>query len=225
MYSAIDMALDKLEKQIKKIMKQAKKDGIVNIGGLLNLLEALAGGDLAEVRARGKLQRRFTLVDQIAADAEVSVVDRVRAGDDAVVQFGVVRLLRSALAAMPRGSQMRLAEAAGMTPEEMTKATLDTVAATELRDAYIRLVVSRGVGDLGIDPNKCPRPTIVIIVGSIALYPEEMYTTGISLITSSVPRMLRPPRASAIRNAPIAPMPAASVGEKVRLSGQKSSAP
>jgi branched-chain amino acid aminotransferase len=74
-------------------------------------------------------------------------------------------------------------------PEEMTQATLDTVAANGLRDAYIRLVVSRGPGDLGIDPEKCTKPSVVIIVGSIALYPEELYRTGISIVTSSVPRI------------------------------------
>jgi len=77
----------------------------------------------------------------------------------------------------------------GMTRAEMIKATLDTVAAADLRDAYIRLVVSRGKGDLGIDPAKCPKPTIVIIVGSISLYPEELYATGISVVTSSIPRI------------------------------------
>jgi branched-chain amino acid aminotransferase len=77
----------------------------------------------------------------------------------------------------------------GMTPDEMIATTLSTVAATELRDAYIRLVVSRGMGDLGIDPKKCPKPTVAIIVGSITLYPEELYATGIRVVTSSVPRI------------------------------------
>jgi branched-chain amino acid aminotransferase len=76
-----------------------------------------------------------------------------------------------------------------MSRQEMTRTTLNTVAATNLRDAYIRLVISRGMGDLGIDPAKCPNPTVVIIVGSITLYPEEFYETGISLVTSSVPRI------------------------------------
>jgi branched-chain amino acid aminotransferase len=76
-----------------------------------------------------------------------------------------------------------------MSHQEMTQTILDTVAATNLQDAYIRLVVSRGMGDLGIDPEKCPKPTVVIIVGSIALYPEEFYETGISLVTSSIPRI------------------------------------
>ncbi len=69
------------------------------------------------------------------------------------------------------------------------KATLKTVAANQKRDAYIRLVVSRGVGDLGIDPSKCPEPTVVIIVDTIALYPQEIYDKGISLITASTRRI------------------------------------
>jgi branched-chain amino acid aminotransferase len=76
-----------------------------------------------------------------------------------------------------------------MSREELTQATLDTIAANGLRNAYVRLVVSRGPGDLGIDPQNCDRPTIVIIVGSIKLYAEEMYRTGIPIITSSVTRI------------------------------------
>ncbi len=73
--------------------------------------------------------------------------------------------------------------------QELTQATLDTVAANGMRDAYIRLVISRGPGDLGIDPTSCKKPSLVIIVGSITLYPDEMYRTGIALVTSSVPRI------------------------------------
>jgi len=73
--------------------------------------------------------------------------------------------------------------------DEFIKAVLETVAANGKRDAYIRLVVSRGVGDLGIDPSKCPEPTVVIIVDTIALYPQEIYDKGISLITASTRRI------------------------------------
>jgi branched-chain amino acid aminotransferase len=73
--------------------------------------------------------------------------------------------------------------------EEMTQATIDTVAASELQDCYIRLVISRGKGDLGIDPSKCPKPTVVIIVDTISLYPDELYEKGVPLITASVPRL------------------------------------
>jgi branched-chain amino acid aminotransferase len=70
----------------------------------------------------------------------------------------------------------------------MIQATVDTVAANERKDAYIRLVVSRGPGDLGIDPANCKKATVVIIVDAIALYPQELYDNGISLVTASVRR-------------------------------------
>jgi len=76
-----------------------------------------------------------------------------------------------------------------MTVEELEQATLDTIAANQKRDAYIRLVVSRGEGDLGIDPASCGRPTLIIIVAQITLYPAEFYENGISLITASTRRI------------------------------------
>ena len=76
-----------------------------------------------------------------------------------------------------------------MSIEELEEATVETVAANNMRDAYIRLVVSRGVGDLGIDPDKCPEPTLFIIVSTISLYPPEFYEKGISLITASTRRI------------------------------------
>ena len=60
----------------------------------------------------------------------------------------------------------------GMSPEALTQAVLDTVAVNEKRDAYVRLVVSRGPGDLGIDPANCTHSTVVIIVAQIKLYPQ-----------------------------------------------------
>jgi branched-chain amino acid aminotransferase len=71
----------------------------------------------------------------------------------------------------------------------MEQTTIDTVAANGMRDAYIRLVVTRGVGDLGIDPDKCVIPTIFIIVSTISLYPPKFYEEGIPLITASTRRI------------------------------------
>lgn len=76
-----------------------------------------------------------------------------------------------------------------ITRDELRQATLDAVAANRMQDAYIRLVISRGKGDLGIDPFKCKKATVVIIVDTIKLYPEEFYSNGIRLITSSIPRI------------------------------------
>jgi branched-chain amino acid aminotransferase len=76
-----------------------------------------------------------------------------------------------------------------MSPQELTQVTLDTVAANGLRDVYIRLIVSRGTGDLGIDPAKCKKATVVIIVDKITLFPAEYYEKGTSIITSAVRRI------------------------------------
>jgi branched-chain amino acid aminotransferase len=72
--------------------------------------------------------------------------------------------------------------------KSLEEAVVATLRANRLRDAYIRLVVTRGEGDLGLDPRKCERPTIFIITDKIALYPKEYYAKGLSLITSSIKR-------------------------------------
>jgi len=72
-----------------------------------------------------------------------------------------------------------------LSPKEFKQAMYDTMAANDLTDAYIRAVVTRGVGDLGLDPRKCPKPTVFIITASIELYPEEFYQKGLDLITAS----------------------------------------
>jgi branched-chain amino acid aminotransferase len=64
-----------------------------------------------------------------------------------------------------------------------------TVKANGFADCYIRLVVTRGEGTLGIDPYKCPRPCVFIIADLISVYPKELYEKGISVITASVIRM------------------------------------
>lgn len=72
--------------------------------------------------------------------------------------------------------------------DEMEEIVLETLRKNELRDAYIRLVVTRGKGDLGLDPDKCPKPTIFVIADKIALYPEKHYERGLELITASTRR-------------------------------------
>lgn len=66
---------------------------------------------------------------------------------------------------------------------EISDATLETCRQNGLTDGYIRLVVTRGIGDLGLSPWLCPTPSIFIIASKIALYPEEHYTTGLSIVT------------------------------------------
>jgi len=75
-----------------------------------------------------------------------------------------------------------------MTFEEMEKATVDTVAANGLRDGYIRLVVTRGVGSLGLNPYQCPKASVFIIAANIKLYPAEAYQNGLKLITCATRR-------------------------------------
>lgn len=70
-------------------------------------------------------------------------------------------------------------------PEKMQKIVIDTCKKNNIHDGYIRLVVTRGMGDLGIDPRKCPVPTVICIAANIVLYPEEMYTNGLPIITAT----------------------------------------
>ena len=72
--------------------------------------------------------------------------------------------------------------------EDMEEAVLETLRRNQLHAAYIRLVVTRGVGDLGLDPDKCPVPTIFVIADKITLYPQHFYEDGLEIITVSVRR-------------------------------------
>lgn len=72
--------------------------------------------------------------------------------------------------------------------EEMEEATLKTVGANGLRDGYIRLVVTRGVGSLGLNPYQCPKASVFIIASTIKLYPAEHYDNGLKLITCATRR-------------------------------------
>lgn len=75
-----------------------------------------------------------------------------------------------------------------MAPAELTRATRDTVAANGLDDGYVRLVVTRGAGTLGLDPRRTANPQIIIIADTITLYPGEVYEQGLKLITASTIR-------------------------------------
>ncbi len=72
--------------------------------------------------------------------------------------------------------------------QEMEAAVLETLRRNNLYDAYIRLIVTRGVGDLGLDPDNCPRPTIIVITDKIALYPQKFYEDGLEIVTVSTRR-------------------------------------
>jgi branched-chain amino acid aminotransferase len=81
-----------------------------------------------------------------------------------------------------------------LTKKEMEKAIVDTLKVNKLNDGYIRVVVTRGVGDLGLDPRKCyGHPTVIIITDKITLYPKELYNKGMEIIT--VPTVRNNPEA------------------------------
>ena len=75
-----------------------------------------------------------------------------------------------------------------MTIEQLADATNQTVAKNNLEDGYIRLVVTRGSGPLGLDPFKCTDPQIIIIADTITLYPDAMYRDGLDLVTAATIR-------------------------------------
>ena len=72
--------------------------------------------------------------------------------------------------------------------EEITKAVYDTLRANNIADGYIRLVVTRGAGTLGLDPNRTSDPQVIIITDYISLYPRELYEKGLEIVTVSVVR-------------------------------------
>jgi len=76
-----------------------------------------------------------------------------------------------------------------MSEEELAVALHAVLKVNKLKDGYIRLVVTRGKGDLGLDPRKCPKPTVIIIADSIALYPEEFYEKGLEVVTAATRRI------------------------------------
>lgn len=75
-----------------------------------------------------------------------------------------------------------------MTKEAMARAVNETLQANKIEDGYIRLVVTRGAGTLGLDPNRCSNPQVIIITDYISLYPDEFYQNGLQIITASTIR-------------------------------------
>lgn len=74
------------------------------------------------------------------------------------------------------------------TVEEVCEHTLDTIRANGLKNGYIRLVITRGVGDLGLNPYLCEVPSMFIIASGITLYPDELYENGLEVVTCSTRR-------------------------------------
>ncbi len=77
-----------------------------------------------------------------------------------------------------------------MTHAEMMAATVATIRANKLRDCYVRLIVTRGVGTLGLNPRSCKKPSVIIIAGKIQVYPAELYARGMDIVTVPTVRNL-----------------------------------
>jgi len=77
-----------------------------------------------------------------------------------------------------------------LTPEQITRAVVETCRTNKIRDGYIRLVVTRGAGTLGLNPYKCVNPSVIIIADKIQLYAEEVYQHGLELVTVATTRNL-----------------------------------
>src|SRR5207249_2867522 len=75
-----------------------------------------------------------------------------------------------------------------MSQRAMTEALLETVRQNDLREGYIRLIVTRGVGNLGLNPEQCKTPSVIIITAQIALYSDEMYRKGLTVVTVATRR-------------------------------------
>ena len=77
-----------------------------------------------------------------------------------------------------------------LSPAQMTKAVVDTCRKNNLHDCYIRLVVTRGVGTLGLNPNRCKNSSVIIIADKIQVYPPAMYQRGMDIVTVATTRNL-----------------------------------
>ena len=130
------------------------------------------------------------LVDE--ADAKVSVFDHGLLYGDGVfegIRFynGRVFKLEEHMDRLYDSAKVILLDIP-MSKADLTQALIDTVRANGEPDGYIRLVITRGVGDLGINPKLCAKPSIIIISAKIKMYTEEMYRDGLEIITCATRR-------------------------------------
>lgn len=124
-------------------------------------------------------------------DAKVSVFDHGLLYGDGV--FEGIRVYNRRVFRLPQHIDRLYASAKGiwleipMPKPAMHKLVEDAVAKSGLDDAYLRLVVTRGVGDLGLDPRKCPKASVVCIVDTIQLWPADRYEKGLTALTAATP--------------------------------------
>src|SRR3954454_22652112 len=74
-----------------------------------------------------------------------------------------------------------------MPRDELAAVPEEAVRRSGIAEAYVRHVITRGLGDLGLDPRKCPKPSVLIIVDTIKLWPEHIYEAGLTVITAGTP--------------------------------------
>lgn len=125
-------------------------------------------------------------------DAKISVYDHGLLYGDGVFEGmrsydGVVFRLEEHIDRLWKSARVILLEIP-MTPADLAQAVNDTLAKNKLTDAYIRLVITRGAGSLGIDPFRTSNPQVIIITDKITLYPDEYYENGLEIITASTIR-------------------------------------
>mgnify|MGYP001330551012 FL=1 len=130
------------------------------------------------------------IVDE--ADAKISVFDHGLLYGDAI--FEGIRFYNGRVFRLTEHIERLYLSAKALllkmpwTLEEVCEATLQTIRANGLKDGYIRLVVTRGIGDLGLNPYLCPTPSMFIIASGITLYPAELYENGLEVVTCSTRR-------------------------------------
>src|SRR5271156_3808689 len=126
------------------------------------------------------------------ADAKISVYDHGLLYGDGVfegirVYEGKVFRLREHVDRLYESAR-HIALEIPMSREQMTDAVVSTVQANAKRNGYIRLIVTRGAGTLGLDPRKASNPQVIIIVDDITMYPAEIYENGMEIVTASTIR-------------------------------------
>ncbi len=127
------------------------------------------------------------------SDAKISVFDHGLLYGDGIfegIRFygGRVFLFQEHLRRL-EASARAIALTLPMPIEEIGEAVLETIRQNQLQDGYVRLVVTRGCGDLGLSPLLCPKATVFIIAATIKLYPPEKYENGLEIVTCSTRRI------------------------------------
>lgn len=152
------------------------------------------GQDARSITKRKIMSRKIWLDGKIVdeAEAKVSVFDHGLLYGDGI--FEGIRFYNGRVFRLTEHIERLYLSAKALllkmpwTLEEVCEATLQTIRANGLTDGYIRLVVTRGVGDLGLNPYLCPSPSMFVIASGITLYPAELYDNGLEVVTCSTRR-------------------------------------